>query len=188
MSDDSRESTYEVDVSASRIRMQTRATGLLARFAHDLEIEAPDLDADVSVQGDRWSATLRFPVARLRVVGVVRKGQVDETVLSANDKDEIRQRMDEQVFGGTATVVVRAEGAKASSGAAMVELGKGTQKVPLRHDIAEGDDGANRIEGRCALSLRSLGVKEIKGPLGAFKVHDGVDVIYSVLLRPTADG
>jgi hypothetical protein len=186
MSDHSHACTYEVDVSASRIRMQTRATGLLARFAHDLEIEAPDLDAELSVDGEKWNATLRFPVARLRVVGVLRKGRLDETVLSAGDKDEIRQRMDEQVFGGTSTVVVRAEGAQAGRGSATVELGKGTQKISLRQEADPGDDGATRVEGRCALSLRSLGVKEIKGPLGAFKVHDGVDVIYSFVVRPAA--
>ena len=141
-----------------------------------------------TIDGPKWKATLRFPAARLRVVGVLRKGRLDETVLSANDKDEIRQRMDEQVFGGTSTVVVRAEGAQPGRGSARVELGKGTQKVSLRHEVTEGDDGATRVEGRCSLSLRSLGVKEIKGPLGAFKVHDGIDVIYSFVLRPGADG
>ncbi|MBW2525148.1 MAG: hypothetical protein JRI23_13275 [Deltaproteobacteria bacterium] len=180
--------THELDGPSSRIRIHTRATGLLARFAHDLEIEVPAPEGEVTVDGESWSATLRLSAARLRVVGVLRKGQVDEGVLSASDKDEIRQRMDEQVFPRASTVVVRAEGEQTGRGSAKVELGKGHQKVSLRHAVEQRDDGSTRVEGRLELSLRALGVKEIKGPLGAFKVHDGVDVLYSCVVRPIARG
>jgi hypothetical protein len=190
MTDGDKQATVErwrdfvVDPSTSRIVVRTQATGLLARFAHDLEIAAQRFEAELGGEGQRWQGTLRFPVGAMRVVGVVRKGEVDETVLSASDVDEIRQRMDEQVFRGAASVVVRAEGEGRSSGSATVELGKGRQSVPLRHQVQEQADPSITVQGRTELSLAALGVKEIKGPLGAFRVHDGVEVIYRVVLRP----
>lgn len=179
--------SYEVDEAASRVVVHTKATGLLARFAHDLEIEAPRFEATLDTDGDRWSATMHFPVAALRVVGVLRNGGVDETVLSPSDVDEIRQRMDEQVFAKTDRVVVKAEGTEPDRGTASIELRSGRQRVPVRQRVDKLDDAAVEVAGRLALSLKTLGAKQIKGPLGAFKVHDDVEVIYAVILRPRGD-
>lgn len=176
------EASYEIDVASSRIRVHTQATGLLARLAHDLELEASGFEPELTADGDAWSAELRFSPARLRVVGVRRGERVDETVLSAKDKDDIRQLMDERVFSGVSAVVVRAEGAQRGRGSATVQLHK-QQTVSVRHAVSQRDDESWLVEGRCSLSLRALGAKEVKGPLGAFKVHDGIDVLYSVVVR-----
>ena len=175
---------HELYESDSRVVVHTKATGLLARFAHDLEIAAPRIEADVEVDGERWTATLRFSVPALQVVGVLKKGAVDKTVLSPGDRDEIRQRMDEQVFPRTPFVVVRASGERPSGGTATVELHTGRQTVSLQQRVERRGEGEAMVEGRVALSLRALGVKEIKGPLGAFKVHDDVEVHYALCVRP----
>ena len=59
-----------VDVRASCLLIHTRATGLLARFAHNLELEASALEVDLRSDGERWVAELRAPVRAVRVVGV----------------------------------------------------------------------------------------------------------------------
>jgi hypothetical protein len=174
---------HRIDADASRIVVHTKATGLLARLAHDLELEASGFEGELDVDGEQYRAELRFPVAALRVVGVLRKGEVDRTVLSASDHDEIRERLDELVFPDTHTVVVRLEGEGRDRAMASVELPSGRQRVLARHRVAERSAGGHEVSGRCGLSLQALGIKEIKGPLGAFKVHDDVEVVYRVVVR-----
>lgn len=172
----------EFDLAASQVRIHTCATGLLARFAHDLELQAPRFEAEGSVEGDGWETTLRFDPAAIDVVGVLAGGRVDRSVLSPSDRREIRQRMADQVFAGTSQIVVRAEGDDRGRGTATVELGKGRQQVAVRHEVTLRDDGRTRVAGSVRLSLRSLGAKEIKGPLGAFKVDDEVTVRYAMVV------
>jgi hypothetical protein len=43
------------------------------------------------------------------------------------------------------------------------------------------------VSGRCVLSLGRLGVPEVKGPLGAFRVFDDVEILYSFVVRRPAD-
>jgi hypothetical protein len=172
------------DLAASRLVMHTKATGLLARFAHNLELEATRFEAELGADGERWVAELRVPVRGLRVVGVRRGERVDKDTLSGSDQDEIHRRLLEQVFVGTDTVSVHAQGEARERGSAKVALHSGTQTVALRSTLQPPLDGKIVVSGRCTLSLRALGVPEVKGPLGAFKVHDDVEVIYSFAVTP----
>ncbi len=178
---------YRIDASSSRVAVRTEATGLLARLAHDLEIAARKLEGTAEVDGERWSAELRFLVDGLRVVGVVRKGKVDESVLSTKDVGEIEDRIRELVFPRAEAVTVVAEGSSRSQGRATVTWRGGEQSLPVRLRLEQRSPALGKVSGSCQLSLSRLGVAEIKGPLGAFKVHDGVEIRFSIAVRSDED-
>jgi hypothetical protein len=173
----------EVDLAGSCLLIHTRATGLLARFAHNLEIEARGLELDARADGERWTAELRAQVTQLRVVGVLRAEQVHEDVLSQSDEEEIHRRIRDQVFEGLDVVRVHAEGSRRDQGEATIRCKRGQQRVGLRTRVEAGEAGTQVLSGRCTLSLAKLGVPEVKGPLGAFKVFDDVELLYSFVVR-----
>jgi hypothetical protein len=164
-----------IDLQASTVTIRTRATGLLARFAHDLEITAEDFEGSVEVDGDRWSTDILFPVRRLRVVGSLRDGRVDFSAISASDLAEIERKIRDEVLRGP-EVKVRVDGASPSQGQLRVSTPEGEQRLSVRLSVSERPDGGHTVAGDAKLSLRKLGVPAIKGPLGAFKVDDEVDV------------
>lgn len=69
----------------SKIVVQTKATGMLARLAHDLEmVDGGDGDGDGG--GGKWAAEVVVPVRSLKVVGALKGGRVDLGVLSDGEK------------------------------------------------------------------------------------------------------
>lgn len=170
----------DIDHHASSITVRTRATGLLGRLAHDLEIQATAFSGDVRVDGDSWEATLRFPVADLRVVGALKNDRVDRGVLSTREVAEIESKIRREVLlGSEITVTLVGSG---SRGEAAVVAPRGQQRLPVT--LTRDDD--HSVYGSLWLSLRALGVDEIKGPLGAFKVDDAIEVGFFVKLTPPA--
>jgi hypothetical protein len=169
--------------NAATITLRTRAEGLLARLAHDLELTSAEVSGHVDVDGDAWTAELSVPVASLRVVGALHGDAVDSAVLSAADRAQIEQKMREDVFFGAARVVTAtARGASLSSGEATIAIGSRSQRITFPLSAPALADGTLRPTGRFTLSLDALGVKPIKGPLGAFRVKDAVDVSFAILL------
>ena len=41
-----------------------------------------------------------------------------------------------------------------------------------------------RVRGECELSLRALGVPPVRGPAGAFRLADRVQILFDVSFRP----
>lgn len=171
--------------SAATITLRTRAEGLLARLAHDLELTSTEVSGHVEldVDGDAWTAELSVSVASLRVVGALHGDVVDSVTLSAADRAQIEQKMREAVFfGGARVVTATARGASRSSGEATIAIASRSQRVTFSVSAAALADGTLGPTGRFTLSLDALGVKPIKGPLGAFRVKDAVDVSFAILL------
>ncbi len=168
-----------IDGRASRVRVRTRATGLFARVAHDLELEASELEGTVEHDGDAWRLELVCTVRGLRVAGVVRQGKLDRGVLSASDVAEIERKLKEEVLLG-ARIEVRGAGDR-RRGELTVTAPRGEQKVAVSPRITIAG-AATTAEAEACLSLARLGIAEIKGPLGAFKVHDEVAVRAKVVL------
>jgi hypothetical protein len=167
-----------IDFEASSVRVRTRAKGLLARLAHDLELRATRFEGTVELDGASWSAELRFPVRELKVAGTLRGDAVDSEVLSSSDRAEIERRVREDVLPVPA-VEVSLRGSSRESGEAIVRVGSKEQRVRFNVKAVR-----ESMEGRLTLSLSALGVAEIKGPLGAFKVSDAIEVLFSVRLAP----
>ena len=172
---------WSLDALASSVRIRTHTAGLLARFAHDLELAASAMSGWVEQVDDGWTSELEFPVASLAVVGVIRGGVVDRSVLSVNDVIEIERKLRSEVLRG-ASVRVRGRGDQRLAEVA-VEAPRGTSTVTaaLTHGSHEGD--RRSVEGKARLSLSKLGCPEVKGPLGAFKVSDEVEVLARLVFR-----
>lgn len=165
---------YALDLAASSVRLHTRAEGVLARFAHDLELLVPPASGQVVREGARWTGELTFRVADARVVGVLRGERVDRGVLSAKDVAEIERKLRDEVLLGP-EVRVRGEG-DLRLGTLTVAAPKGTETVTFAPTADEEPAGRLEVRARTRLSLRKLGCPEVKAPLGAFKVADVVEV------------
>ena len=167
----------------SKVRVRTFAKGLLAALAHDLELDLPIASSTIE-QGDdgAWSGRVAVTIADIRVVGVLRRGTVSTDVLSAGDRAEIEKRLRE-AFAPARTLVVTGAGT-AERPQLHAEL-ENKGKTPLRPDavtITPMGDGVE-VHASGTLSMRALGLPEIKGPLGAFVVKDDVRFDAVVALR-----
>ena len=170
-----------LDLAASTFNLRTRAEGMFSRLAHDLEIAAEGFSGEVTVEGERWTATVRFPVRALRVVGVLRGDYVDRGVLSKKDRDEIERRLAREIIRAD-EVVVEASGDSHAAGEARIRIGEREQRVLLSLVTEPRREGELAAEGKGYASLRALGIPEVKGPLGAFRVSDTIELSFWAML------
>jgi hypothetical protein len=173
---------HVIDPAASSVRIRTRATGLLARLAHDLELRATSLQGTVEEEPASWTTDLHVAVSGLRVAGTLHGDRLDPTALSASDRAEIERKVREEVLR-VGEVRVRATGRdRASAEVEVVAARATTMRAAL--SVREAGDGGLLVGTAFPLSLRALGVAEVKGPLGAFKVDDTVEVRVELRLLP----
>jgi hypothetical protein len=177
--------TLVVDPASSRIAIRTRATGMLAKLAHDLEIVASSIGGKATLDGEGFSAELVVPVAGLAVAGTLHGDRVDTAALSSSDRAEIQHKIRDEVFAATKEVRVKASGATRARADVTVEIATGRVSSPVTLDVEDRGD-VTRVAGRVELSMKRLGLKEVKGPLNAFRVSDGVEVLFDLTLRPAS--
>jgi len=170
-----------LDLEHTRIAVRTKAVGMLARFAHDLEIVARQIDGTLSMDGDSWTAQLTIRARDLAVAGVVRRGEVDTSVLSPSDRDDIERKLRAEVIASD-RVVVELSGSSRERAQVVVRVARGEQSLTTALSVAEEGD-ARGLRARVELSLKRLRIREVKGPLGAFKVDDRVEVRAFVALH-----
>lgn len=182
-----------LDSTQTRLHIETRAKGMLAKLAHDLRIDAKELTASATLAPSSVRLELRAPVARLEVAGILKGNDVDRAGLSASDRSEIQRRIREDVLTAK-EVVVSCEAALPSplelgvparrtvDASGRVEVGHGSTRISSRVqiDVAEARVTAS---GRVKLSLPSLGISPPKGPLGAFRVSDDVEIAYQIVFQ-----
>lgn len=171
---------YSLDTARTRVTVRTVAQGLFSPLAHDLELDSRGWTGTAEVEGEKWEAKLEAPVAELHVAGVVKRGRVHDDVLSAKDKDEIERKMRHEVLAPLATVKLEGENGR-------LKLKGPSRSAELTPQLSRTDasDGAITLDGRVELSLKALGIPEVKGPLGAFKVGDAVQVTFRAVFLPT---
>lgn len=177
-----------VDVSRSVFTINTRAKGMLAKFAHDLALRAtpssvvltPKTPTEVDGAAD---FELRFSGSAFEVVGVHKNGKVDTTVLSASDCADIRAKIRSEVL--TTELIVKGTTEPVASGSVRalgtISVGARSIKWSTTLGLAEAD-GSRVARGNLSFSLPSLGISPPKGPLGAFRVDDDVNVEFVVHL------
>lgn len=172
-----------IDPSNSKISVRTRAAGMLAKLAHDLELQAAEIQGRAERSETGFSGELRIPITTLRVTGQLHGDRVDSSGISQSDRSDIEHKIRDEVFAGTKEIVVRGQGTPWNRADITVETALG--KMPIAVSLRSSEqEGAIRISGRTELLLSKLGVREIKGPLGAFKVKDAVEVLFEITLRP----
>jgi hypothetical protein len=174
--------TLALDAPRSRLAVRTRAVGMLARLAHDLEIVATRLDARAELDGDAFRGELTFPVDGLEIAGVLKGDRVDPNVLSTSDRAEILKRMRADAFRGAPAVEVRASGTSRERAEIVITVGGRSANATVALDTREDGD-AIAARGTAKLSLKSLGAREIKAPLGAFSVKDDLEVAFDLRFR-----
>ncbi|MFO0547607.1 MAG: hypothetical protein U0271_04410 [Polyangiaceae bacterium] len=179
--------SFRFDSSKSQITIETRAKGMLAKLAHDLSIIVRSYSVTPSVQGGRVSVELRAQGSSLEVDGVRKSGHLDRSVLSAGDKSDIHKRIRDDLFQGQDLVArLEADGdgwLEAADVSRDVELtgavshGRASQRVSVRARL-ESTAAQVVVNGTLRLSLPSLGMTPPKGPLGAFRVDDELEVVF----------
>lgn len=172
-----------IDSANSKLTIRTRAAGLLARLAHDLEFTAADIRGQAVRNDQGISGELIVPVSGLRVAGQLHGDRLDPAGTSHSDRLDIERKVREEVFHGATEIHVRGRGTAWNHVDVTVETPLGRMSIPLSIRGSEAD-GRVRISGRTEVSLAKLGVREIKGPLGAFKVKDAVEVLFEIILHP----
>jgi hypothetical protein len=173
--------TYSIDPDRSTLVLRTRAGGLLSALAHDLELAGKFARGTATREGERWEGELAIEPSSIKVVGALKRGAVDRTVLSASDVRDIETKITGDVFGGVHELVIHCSGT----------LEAPTIRVTAKRDAllnarvtVRNDDAARVFHAKGTISIKGLGLNEVKGPLGAFVIKDDVEVDATVLLVP----
>jgi hypothetical protein len=180
-------SKLQFEEASSKLTIETRAVGMLAKLAHDLSIVANGLRVEVAPSGEEVELVVRCPVAQVRVDGVRKGANVDRGVLSPSDRATIETKIREEVLRSSEVVVtMRAKVGPLGQGRRDVEadgtlaLGRASTKLRARVAI-DAQPAQVRATGSTRVSLGSLGITPPKGPLGAFRVEDEVGVSFELV-------
>lgn len=159
----------KIDPDRSRVVVSVRAEGMLARLAHDIRLEARD------VEGERTADEIRarFPVGSLRVLESSRHGKDAYAPPKPDDARDIEHRVRTVALAGGDTVEVVGTREQVE-----VIAPRGAQRVRPDHLVVQDA----RVRGSCALSLSALGTGKIDVPLGAVRVADEVIVDFDIAL------
>lgn len=177
-----------IDPDRSQIRIRTFAEGMFARLAHDLELGC----RNVTGSGERLdehhgSVTIDVPIAGIEVHGTVKHGRLDPHGLSSSDREGILEKMKKDVFHS-------ARDDEAIHVDAALEDERAHAKLVLPHGktIAlqarvslSGTGGAVRASGSVGLSLAAIGSSAVKGPMNAFRVKDGIEILFDLVFEAT---
>jgi len=160
----------------SQLKIRTRAKGLLSRLAHDLEMEA-SIEGDGNRDGDRYEGTMTVRIDSSRVIGTLKHNELDRNVLSAADCAEIERKIRHEVFRGEPDVTVRVKGDDVR-----VCFGERMTTVRPKLDVHVRDH-ETEVHATCTVTMRALGLAEVKGPLGAFSLKDDVEIEAAIIVH-----
>lgn len=176
-----------LDAEKSRVRIHTFAEGLLARLAHDLELSCGKLSGSGKREGDRSTARIEAPIGAIAVAGVLKGDRLDEQRLSPSDRREVLEKMKRDVFHapGDGLVVVEAT---LEGGGVRIRLTppKGRPYDTTAAAEVREEASATRASGSFDVSLARIGSDAVKGPMGAFRMKDRVQVHFDLLFRQPA--
>ncbi len=163
--------------------MKTRKTGAAAKAGHNLVIEVTAWKATLTVGDDPGASAIEL-TADSRSLRV-REASGGMTALGDEEKDSIRQSIDDDVLQGTAiefrsTAVTR--GAAAGRLDVEGELELHGERRPIAFELVAGDDGT--ISGSATVKQSDWGMKPFSILFGTLKVVDEVEVEVSAGLKP----
>lgn len=175
-----------LDAARSSVRLRTFAEGLFSRLAHDLELSCDGLSGSAERAGEsEGTANIEIPVGRIDVAGTLKSGRVDPHGLSPSDRADCLEKMRRDVFhGGEGNVSVTGRLLSATQARLTITPPKGRtveRAVSLR---IVSEDNAFRASGTFEVSLAALGSNPVKGPMNAFRVKDGVEVVFDAVFVP----
>jgi hypothetical protein len=158
---------------SARVTMRTRAKGLLSALAHDLALSAPFAHGIAHEEGGLWRVEAAIAPTAIAVTGAIERGAAKP--LSAWETREIERRIVDEVFGGLASIAIRATGTPRAPEVSV------TAKREARAHVRIELRGA-RVDLTGTIGMRALGLAEVKAPLGAFTVADDVEIAAAIPL------
>jgi hypothetical protein len=180
------ERPFATGAHQTRITVRTFAEGMLARLAHDLEL-AFRLDSGAA-DAETGIATIVVDPAAVQVVGARKGDSLDTGALSSHDREEITKKLLSSIGAQAKSSRIRAtvtmpskDSPRPTHGSVEVTLPCGSCRTDVDVTVIEAD-GVVRAKGTSTLSLRAMGVPEIKGPLGAFRLKDRIEVSFEAEL------
>lgn len=132
------------------------------------------------------TASIVVALRGLQVAGTLTKdGRIDQSGLSPGERRDCLAKMHKDVFQAGPDAVVRVEaGLLGSSARVRVVPPNGRAvEIVVQPDLRNEDDGL-RATGDFQLSLAAIGSEVVKGPMGAFRVKDGVRILFDVMFMP----
>ncbi len=174
--------SYVLDPERTEVIVETVASGMLARLAHDLRLDARGASGAAASEREVHA---RFPVAGLAVRESRRHGSEGYGRPDAADAATIERKIRDEVFAPGDEVVIEAalEGERATL---TLTTARGRQRLvtPVR---VQRDDDFVTVRGEVTLSLAALGGREPKVPLGAVRLADAIRVRFSVVWKRASD-
>jgi hypothetical protein len=174
----------------SSVRIHTFAEGMFSRLAHDLELRCTNLEGRATRREgtpDSGSATLEVPISGIQFGGILHGDRVDEGGLPVGSPSDVIEKMHKDVFQGRASGTVRIE-ATLDAGSARIRLvppnGRAVERT-ARPTLEDLPGGEVRVKGMVDVSLAAIGSATVKGPMGAFRVKDRIEVLFDVVFAPT---
>ena len=173
---------YLPDVTTSTLTLWTYREGLLSRVAHDLCIEASQLHAPLTVEGERVRVEVRVQVRDLKVRGQVKDGAVKP--LSDSDHAEIEKNLTTKVLDASRhpELSYRGEGQRDGDRARLqgeLTLCDATRPLALEGAIEDDEHGV-RVTGEVRFRQTDWGIKPYSALMGALKVKDEVRVSWDL--------
>jgi YceI-like domain len=178
--------SFEFVPGVSRLLVWTYKEGLLSRVAHDLQLEATDLRAPVTLEDGKLSVEVVAGVAGLRARGQVKKGG-EVVPLKPSDHVDIEANMaGAKVLDATRHPEIRFHGQGAFEGEGPLKL-EGTltirgvtQPMNLAVRVTRSPEG-HRVDGEVELRQTEFQIKPYSALMGALKVQDRIRVTWSLV-------
>jgi len=167
--------THTLGPDNAKLLIRTGRRGGAAKAGHDLEIEVTSWRATVEAGGEPSETQLRLSAdsRSLRVLN----GTGGMMALDDDDKDNIRQTIDDEVLKGTA-IEFRSTAVNAANGDSRLdvrgELELFGRRAPVSFELQLSDDG--RLAGTATIAQSDWGIKPYSALFGALKVADEVQV------------
>jgi YceI-like protein len=164
--------TYRLGPDDGTLSVRTKRTGAAAKAGHNLLIHVTSWEATIEL-GEETSIALQAHGASLRV----REGAGGMQALQEEDKDNIRQTIDDEVLMGEAITFRSTEVRPAADAAGLSVQGELTllgATRPIAFDLAITGEGG--LRAAAVVKQSDWGIKAYTGLFGALKVVDEVEV------------
>jgi polyisoprenoid-binding protein YceI len=167
--------THTLGPDAGTLLVKTGRKGAAAKAGHDLSIEVTSWSATIEAGADSGQTRLELTAeaGSLRV----RNGSGGMQSLGDDDKDNIRQTIDDEVLRGTA-IAFRSTAVRTSDDGSRLsvdgELELFGRANPIAFELEVRSDG--RLSGSATVKQSDWGMKPYSALFGALKVADEVVV------------
>ncbi|MGB0095501.1 MAG: YceI family protein [Solirubrobacteraceae bacterium] len=173
--------THALGPDSGTLRVKTKRGGVAAKAGHDLTIEVTSWDATLDVGEDPGQSriTLTADARSLRV----REGTGGIQALGEDDKDGIRQTIEEEVLRHP-VIEFRSHAVEANGDGDRLhvhgELDLAGRASPITFELMIGEDG--HLLGSATVKQTAWGIKPYSALFGTLKVADEVEVTIDATL------